>query len=135
MRCTLESVGVPLGSVVLTPGERIIVPLEPLRAYEGSQTREVARSVGIALRAIGWSSRLGPHVHARALASALSRAHAQQCTLTLTDERGGLFPVVRILVIEFPRDPLPAVVASIRDEPAGRVACVIPPSRNARGAR
>ena len=126
MRCTLASVGVPLGTVVLGSVERTIAPLEALPAYDGSHAREVARAVGIAFRAIDWSRRLGPAVRARALASAIARAHDLQASLTLADDRGVQFPVGRILVIEVPRDPVPIVVVSLREGPASRGAPIRP---------
>lgn len=116
----------PLGSVVLGPVERTIAPLEPLPAYDASHVRDAARSVGIALRVIGWSARLRPHVRARALASALARGHALLGTFTLTDEHGAQIPAARILVIEFPRDPVPIVVVNLRDQPASRAAVLEP---------
>ena len=134
MRCTLSSVGVPLGSVVLAPGERTIAPLDPLRAFETSDTRASARAVGIALRVLAWSRRLSPHVRSRVLASAIARAHEQQSALTLADERGAQIPVARILVIEFPRDRVPIVIVNLRDEPAGCVVRGTVPPRHT-GAR
>jgi hypothetical protein len=120
MRCTLASVGVPLGSVVLSAGEQTIASLERLPGYEGSYAREVARAVGIALRAIDWSGRLTSVVRTRALAAAIVRAHEIKDSLTLTDQRGFQLPVARIIVIEFPRDPVPVVVVNLRDLPAAR---------------
>lgn len=125
MRCTLSSVGVPLGTVVLTAGERTIAPLDVAPAYALSEVRQVARAIGIAFHAIDWA-RLAPRVRARALAAAVVRVHELQCMLSLTDAHGSDVPAASVLVIEFTRDPVPLVVVNLRDLPSNRDALVAP---------
>src|SRR5262245_34525151 len=113
MLYTLTFDGIPLGRVVLNGSPRAVGTLISLPAFEGVGVRAVARRVGLALRLAG-SAFVHPSVVSRALSNAILGAMRVQDRLGLRDLLGAHVSIIRIVVVEFPRDRWPLVVAELR---------------------
>jgi len=114
---TLTFDGIPIGRVDLNGSPRAVGTLIPLSAFDDFRVRVVARRLGLALRVSG-SRRVNPSVVSSALSRALLGAVRVQERLGLRDLRGANVAIVRIVVVEFPRDRWPVVVAELRDQAA-----------------
>ena len=118
MRNALTFDGVPVGFVDLVGAPRAAGSLFTLPAFEGSGLRRSARRLGLALRLLGW-----PHApqraSIRALVGALARAGALEPRLGLVDEWGATVAIWRIVTVAFPGQPMPIVVAALREQAAG----------------
>jgi hypothetical protein len=109
--------GIPLGSVSLAGAPRAIGELLPTTGYVATGFRNHALRLGIALR-VSRSRRVKGPVAARALASAISHVATLQSRLGLVDERARSAAIVHLVVVHFPRDPVPVVVAALREQAA-----------------
>jgi hypothetical protein len=109
--------GIPFGDVELTGAPRAIGTLVPLSGYAGSGLRKLARASGTGIRLVR-SDRVPGPVVGRVLGAAFAQIQLLQDRLGLRDENGRCVAIVHILVIEFPRDPAPLVVARLREQAA-----------------
>lgn len=119
MLYTLTLDGIPMGHVDLRGAPRSVGTLVAHRAFGSSTLRASAKRVGLALRASG-SPRIPPRAGARTLVDSLARAGQLQHRLGLVDVWGGHAAIVHVLVVEFPRDDWPLVVAELREQAAPR---------------
>ena len=116
---TLTVDGIPAGRVNLTNAPRGVGQLIPLKAFADSGLRTAARRLGLALRLLGARS-IPASVSARALTAALQQSLDLRDRLGLIDVSEGHAAVIHIAVVEFPRDPVPLVVARLREQAAPR---------------
>lgn len=117
MLYTLTFDGIPVGRVDLNGSPRAVGTLLSLPAFASTGSRDVARRLGLTLRLTD-SSRVAPHLAARALALALVETARLQERLGLRDFQGMNVAIVRIVVVMFPRDAWPLVVAELREQAA-----------------
>jgi hypothetical protein len=116
---TLTVDGIPVGRVNLTNAPRGVGQLIPLTAFDTSGLRAAARRLGLALRVLGARS-IPASVSARALTGALQESLDLRDRLGLVDISGSHAAVIDIVVVEFPRDHVPLVVARLREQAAPR---------------
>ena len=117
MRYSVTLDGIPFGEVELVGAPRAIGTLRPDHAFEARGLRKRACALGIALRLVG-SDRVDGSVTRRALATAVAHMHLLQDRLGLRDADGRSVAIVHVLVVEFPRDRQPVVVAQLREQAA-----------------
>ena len=125
---TLTVDGIPVGRVELTSAPRGVGRLVPLRAFAATGLQTVARRLGVALRLPG-IRQVSSSVGARALTGALQQALAVRDRLGLVDFWGRSAALVNIMVVVFPRDNSPIVIARLREQAAPRSAELnVPPA-------
>ena len=117
MFCTLMLDGVPLGQVELTGAPRAIGFLAPLDGYDATGFRAHARRLGVSLTLVG-TDLVRPAVVARALSRSLTGLAELQDRLSLQTIQGDHVAIVQVVVVEFPRDDVPVVVAELREQAA-----------------
>jgi len=117
MLYTLTFYGIALGRVDLSGSPRAVGTLIPLPAFASTGARDVARRLGLALR-ITDSPRIATRVAARMLGTAVAGAARLQERLGLRDFQGTNVAIVRIVVVSFPGNRWPMVVAKLREQAA-----------------
>jgi hypothetical protein len=115
MRYVVTLDGIPFGEVELVGAPRAIGTLRPDHAYAARGLRKRACALGIALRLVG-SDRVERSRTSRALAAAVAQMHVLQDRLGLRDADGRSVAIVHVIVVEFPRDRQPLVVAQLREQ-------------------
>ena len=125
---TITHEGVPVGIVELKePGEYMVVPVEPLPAYEA--LRKSVRAASIALADVALAAGSSPRT-----SEALRRGVDLGRVLELHDHAGALVPTDFIELTEWPGGQPPiAAMLRFRASHARVAAKVVPPPRRERG--